>query len=156
MPASREPATDLLWLEDGMTLMAIYGDGQVQFWNSDTGKPLRVLKGLGPGLVSPDGRSLVSHMPPNYGGWTVFRGPFGMMLRTWNTLTGEPGQTIVPLRERRATADSPAVPNAWFAVTPAGQIHGTPGIETELLYVLETDAGQETLTPAEFSKRFPK
>ena len=46
---SREPVTDLLWLDDGLTLLAVCGDGQAVFWNSDTGKTLRVLKGLGQG-----------------------------------------------------------------------------------------------------------
>ena len=101
---SREPVTDLLWLDDGLTLLAVFGDGQVVFWNSDTGQKLRVLQGLGSGLISPDGRKLVSHIPPH---WRAARGPFGMLLGTWDTLTGEPGMTLVPLLGERSSPDAP-------------------------------------------------
>ena len=138
--------TDLLWLDDGLTLLAVFGDGQVVFWNSDTGKKLRELKGLGPGLISPDGRKLVSHIPPH---WRTARGPFGMMLRTWDTLTGEPGMTLVPLLGERSSPDAPRQ-SAWFAVAPDGQVHGSANVEQELVYVVQTDKGQETLTTAEF------
>ena len=149
---SREPVTDLPWLDDGLTLLAVLGDGQAVFWNSETGKTLRVLQGLGPGLISSDGRKLVSHIPPH---WRTARGPFGMMLRTWDKLTGEPGMTLVPLLGERSSPDAPRR-SAWFAVAPDGRVHGSANVEQELVYVVQTDKGQETLTTAEFQKRFGK
>jgi WD40 repeat protein len=38
--------------------------------------------------------------------------------------------------------------------TPDGHYAGSPGIEDDIVYVVETDQGQETLTPAEFAKKY--
>ena len=46
------------------------------------------------------------------------------------------------------------LPNNWLFVQPDGQYTGSAGVERELLYVIETDAGQQTLEPHEFEKRF--
>ena len=78
-----------------------------------------------------------------------------MMLRTWDTLTGEPGMTLVPLLGERVTPDGPRR-SAWFAVSPDGRVHGSANVEQELVYVIQPDKGQETLTPAEIQKRFGK
>ena len=51
--------------------------------------------------------------------------------------------TIVPLRD-----------NHWLRLTADGHYQGSPKIEDEIVYVLETEAGQETRTPAGFAKRF--
>ena len=40
------------------------------------------------------------------------------------------------------------------AITPDGHYAGPPGVEEKLVYVVETDKGQDTLTPAEFSKQY--
>jgi hypothetical protein len=42
----------------------------------------------------------------------------------------------------------------YLAVSPDGHYRGWPEVEKELVYVVETDRGQETLTPKEFEKRF--
>ena len=76
-----------------------------------------------------------------------------MMLRTWDTLTGEPGMTLVPLLGERSSPDAPRR-SAWFAVAPDGRVHGSANVVQELVYVIQTDKGQEALTPAEFAKRF--
>jgi formylglycine-generating enzyme required for sulfatase activity len=39
-------------------------------------------------------------------------------------------------------------------VGPAGHWRGAPGLEKELVYVVQTDAGQETLTPEGFAKKY--
>jgi hypothetical protein len=44
--------------------------------------------------------------------------------------------------------------DAWLAISPEGHYRGSPGIEAEIVYVVRTEHGQETLTPEEFSKRF--
>ena len=35
-----------------------------------------------------------------------------------------------------------------------GHYRGSPGVEDELLYVVQTDRGQETLAPEEFTKQY--
>jgi hypothetical protein len=61
----------------------------------------------------------------------------------WKSETGRPTGTLVPLWRERS-----------LAVSPDGHYRGTPGIESELVNVVETDQGQETLTPAEFARRY--
>lgn len=41
-----------------------------------------------------------------------------------------------------------------FAVSGDGHYKGSPGIEHELVYIVETDQGQETMSPAEFAQRY--
>jgi hypothetical protein len=41
-----------------------------------------------------------------------------------------------------------------LALSAAGHFRATPGLERELVYVVQTDAGQETLTPPEFVTKF--
>ncbi len=56
---------------------------------------------------------------------------------------GEPLKTILPL------------PGEQYAViSPEGHFTGSPGVEKELVYVVQTDEGQETLSPAEFEQKY--
>ena len=41
-----------------------------------------------------------------------------------------------------------------LAVSPDGHYRGTPRVEWELVYVVQTDRGQETFTPEEFAQKF--
>lgn len=41
-----------------------------------------------------------------------------------------------------------------LVLSPEGHYRGGPDSENELVYVVQTDQGQETFTPAEFSKHF--
>ena len=41
-----------------------------------------------------------------------------------------------------------------FVVHPTGHYRGSPRVERMLVYVVQTEAGQETLTPAEFTERY--
>ena len=42
----------------------------------------------------------------------------------------------------------------YVSISPEGHWRGSPGVESELVYLVLTDHGQEMLTPAEFAKRF--
>jgi WD40 repeat protein len=44
--------------------------------------------------------------------------------------------------------------NAWIAVSPQGHYRGSKDVENEIVYVVETDAGQETLTPGQFAENY--
>lgn len=42
----------------------------------------------------------------------------------------------------------------YLMLSPEGHYKATPDIERDLVYVVHTDQGQETLTPEEFSRRY--
>ncbi len=67
------------------------------------------------------------------------------MLRVWNPNTGGNLITFWSAPERN---------NAWLALSPDGHYAGSEDVENEIVYVAETDAGQETLAPAQFATRF--
>jgi serine/threonine protein kinase/WD40 repeat protein len=48
------------------------------------------------------------------------------------------------------------VPSGWVAISPDGHYRASDGFdaEAELVYVVETDRGQQTLRPSEFAERF--
>jgi WD40 repeat protein len=65
------------------------------------------------------------------------------LLRLWSPGTGCLGGTLLSLRLKQ-----------WVAISPDGYFRGSPGVEQELVYVVETDQGQETLTPQEFTDKY--
>jgi hypothetical protein len=42
----------------------------------------------------------------------------------------------------------------YVSFSPDGHYCGSPRVERDLVYVVQTDTGQEMLTPEEFAKRF--
>jgi hypothetical protein len=44
--------------------------------------------------------------------------------------------------------------NQALAINPNGHYRGTPRVERFLIYVAQTDHGQETFTPEEFAAKF--
>jgi hypothetical protein len=67
----------------------------------------------------------------------------GHALRLWEATTGRPGGVLVPLRNAQQ-----------LLIAADGHYRGTPRIEREFVYVVQTDHGQATLTPEEFAKRY--
>ncbi len=61
----------------------------------------------------------------------------------WDTATGKLRCTLVGLRKEQ-----------WLAVSRDGHYDGAPGIERELVHVVQTESGQETITPQQFAERF--
>ena len=57
--------------------------------------------------------------------------------------TGRLLRSIVGLRDGK-----------YLTLAPDGHYVGSPKIERDIVYVVETDAGQETLTPEEFTQRY--
>ncbi|NQT40344.1 MAG: hypothetical protein HQ581_22815, partial [Planctomycetes bacterium] len=39
-------------------------------------------------------------------------------------------------------------------ISPEGHFTGSPGVEKELVYVVQTEEGQETLSPEEFEQKY--
>ena len=64
-------------------------------------------------------------------------------MRLHDTQSGRASATWVVLRDRR-----------WLANNSDGHYCGSPGVEDDLAYVVQTDQGQETLTAEQFSSRY--
>jgi len=64
------------------------------------------------------------------------------MIRLYRGDDGRPLNTLLTLGKGR-----------YAVISPDGHFRGSPGIEKELLYVAQTDEGQQTLTPAEFAAK---
>jgi WD40 repeat protein len=65
------------------------------------------------------------------------------MLRLYNTEGGQLLRTLLCLRDQK-----------YGVISPDGHFSGSPGVEREFVYVVQTDSGQETLTPEEFARKY--
>jgi hypothetical protein len=107
--------------------------GLVFWWDRQTGDRLREAQtDLPPGysIARPDGRFATTEAQAGLDIWEIARGHTAL--------------TLVPLSDGQ-----------WLAVRPDGHYRASPGVEEELVYVVQTDAGQELLTPAEFARQYP-
>jgi WD40 repeat protein/tRNA A-37 threonylcarbamoyl transferase component Bud32 len=123
----------LAWATDGGTLFTggvdELGVDEVKTWDVPTGKLLGTRRGVGH-VLSPDGKRVADFEPCS--------------IRLYDLATGRPEGAVVIMPAPKA-----------LAISPEGHYRGSPGIEDEIVYVVETDTGrQETLTPAEFSARY--
>lgn len=123
---------------DGKTLASGFGGGIARTWEAETGTQLRKFEGHDSNVEgvtwSPDGKTLAC-ASANY--WTLEQ------LRLWDARSGRLVAVLTSLAHPQGVA-----------VSPTGHFRGTPGLERELVYVVETDAGQETLTPEQFAAKF--
>jgi hypothetical protein len=127
----------IAWSRDGSEITSIRAT-TARRWSAQDGAQLS--------------RAAVATLPcdDRIGHWLADDGSIAMtntnsMLRLWDPQTGRSFVTL---------AYAPAHNDAWLVVSPEGHYCGSKGVEDEIVYVAETDAGQETLSPAEFSKRF--
>jgi WD40 repeat protein len=129
---------DLCWRPDGM-LVSLGRDGSTRVWDVRAGKEDRAFTGFPPhGKLSPDGRALAAPLSPY---------PFGgTAVRLWELEQGRPTGTVLVLR--------PRAPALWLAVAADGRYRASAGIDRHAIVVVQTEAGQETLTPDEFAARF--
>jgi len=116
----------LAWLDDGAAL-ASGTSSEVCVWNA-SGDLLRTIPDDG-GTFSPDGGQVAS------------RG--ASSLRLWNLEDGSYLRTLLTLRDRQ-----------YAAISPEGHFSGSPDVALEFVCIVQTDEGQQTLTPAEFSQRY--
>jgi WD40 repeat protein len=121
----------LAWSADGKTLASAGRDGTVRFWDAHAEHLLRTVPGpvAGGGVFSPDRRLLAVAYPSG--------------VQVWDTETGQPCITMVVLRDEQ-----------YLTVTADGHYRGTPQVERHLVYVVQTDRGQETLSPEEFAAKY--
>jgi hypothetical protein len=69
--------------------------------------------------------------------------PGASAIRLLRIADGQLVYTILSLRGRQ-----------YAIVNSDGRWHGSPGLEKELVYVVQVDGGQETLTPEEFRGKY--
>jgi WD40 repeat protein len=121
------------WTADSVALITHdNATGLVRWWDRQTGDRLRETKSdivAKWSIARPDGRFAAC----------VERGA----LDIWEIARGATSLTLVPLRGGQ-----------WLAIRPDGHYRGSPGVEEEIVYVVQSDAGQELLTPAEFARRY--
>jgi len=67
----------------------------------------------------------------------------GGLVRLWDTTAVRPLGVLALLTDDKS-----------LIISPTGHYRGTPRVERELVYVVDTDEGQETLTPEEFSQKY--
>jgi WD40 repeat protein/tRNA A-37 threonylcarbamoyl transferase component Bud32 len=122
----------LRWATDGKRIAARQG-GLLRIWDAETGKVLHEMAAVVPLHLlewSRDDRDLVA-------------GRSDGRVDLWNPATGKLRCTLVNLRN-----------DQWLTVGPDGHYDGPPGIESELVYVVQTESGQETLSPQQFAEKY--
>ncbi len=165
----RQPRSTVIWSPDGKALAAGGGDGKLRLWDVQSGELLDTLEGhkgeAWPVAWLPDGKTLVSagsDGTQRY--WDAAAGRFlrkvevpggapspdrraqatvvGCALRLWDSDSGQPLGAMIPLPDDR-----------YLAVSPEG--HFRPArAERELVYVVQTEKGQETLSPEQFAQKY--
>ncbi|MHC4508729.1 MAG: protein kinase domain-containing protein [Planctomycetota bacterium] len=125
------------WSPDGTLLASGDAAGKVRIWDPTSRRPMRTFEvncgPINPLAWSADGRTLIC-------------GGLDGTVRTWDAKNDfQEHVVLLPL---------------WGSVGPGiainreGDYRGPPGIAAHLLYVVSTERGQETLTPADFKSRF--
>jgi WD40 repeat protein/serine/threonine protein kinase len=124
----------LAFSPDGKTLATADGWGDVRLWDPVTGKQVRRLRGPTTPLYtltfSSDGKRLA-------GGGEL------STTHIWDLTTGQVQAVLIGLPLDEA-----------LAVGATGHYRCTPGVARDLVYVVQTDKGQETLTPEEFALKY--
>jgi WD40 repeat protein len=129
-------ASSLVWSPNGRILAASEPGGLVRTWDVDSGRSLMDFTGHTDGLRnfslawSPDGRVLAS-------------GSLDGTIRLWDAQLGQPVAVLVPMSSKEAVI-----------ISSDGHHRGSPRVEQNLVYVVQTDAGQETLSPEQFAEQF--
>ncbi|MBM4094548.1 MAG: hypothetical protein FJ276_34855, partial [Planctomycetes bacterium] len=130
--------TTVRWLRDGKTIVTGAGDKTLRYWDAATGISQRVVPAPMCAVLSPD-ESLAAGVCVRWRNPAENTGT----VQISDARTGRLLRSIVGLRDGK-----------YLTLAPDGHYVATPKIERDIVYVVETDAGQETLTPEEFSQRF--
>jgi hypothetical protein len=143
------PAVNLAFSPDGQILATSNrGDPNVHLLDSSSGVLLRVCA-VGDGDYhalswSPDGRLLAAG--DGRGNVHIFKAANGRKARV---LPGLGNFGTAGMGDWRGF-----MRNVGLAVSPEGDYRALPNLEKEILYVAQTDHGQETFTPDEFAKKY--
>jgi WD40 repeat protein/serine/threonine protein kinase len=134
LQGSQGPVTALAWLADSQTVAALSANHVVYFWDSRSGKLARTSPALAASArFSPDVRMLASRGEPS-------------AVRLWEAATGQARGALVMLRAGQ--------PGIYVAITPDGQYRGSHAIDLDLVCIVQTESGQETLLLDDFIQKY--
>lgn len=128
LEANRENLRFVSWLADGKALIGAV-HGHLHVWNSETSRLLRTQPMPRVSSFSADRKRLVSY--------------WANAAHLWDAETGHGRGALVTFRDNR-----------WALIAPDGRFRGNARLETELVAVVLTDKGQETLDLEEFARKF--
>jgi len=123
----QSPVTSLRWLDKGK-MLASGSKTEICIWDIAAGKLVRMISDDG-GAFSHDGQLVAC------------RGPSTIRLRSLED--GQLIRTILSLRNQRS-----------LVIQPDGGCQDLREAEEELVFVVQTDQGQQTVTPADFEKKY--
>ncbi len=126
--------TNLAWLPDGRTLASSgtdtrgYPDHRLSLWDSQNGELVQTFPGVLPGKFAGDGSLLLS--------------PHQNAVHLTDVRTGRSRGTILHLAGQCAI------------LSPDGHLQAGPEFDTQIVYVIQTEEGQQTLTANDFTKKY--
>jgi WD40 repeat protein/serine/threonine protein kinase len=138
------PAVRLTWSPDSTRLAGL---GRV--WDAETGKAVCSLPRYPPSRLA---RSTLSRDDVDFRArWS----PDGAYLAYLAYLAADRSVPVVEAATGRVvTTLLHFTHDRTMAIAPSGHFHCSPRFESELVYIVETDDGQETLSPQEFADRY--
>ena len=109
---------------------------RIVFWDPQSGERQEVLKY---GLDLPLGATVFSGAPD---GQSLASGDESGLIRIWDPNTRRVRSLLFALSQ-----------NEHVAISPEGHYRGSSGIEDHLVYIVQTETAQQTLTPEEFAEK---
>jgi WD40 repeat protein len=122
----------LAFTPDGRKVMAAHNDDAIRTYDTQSAELLTTIHAAtGTALLFSPDQTRVASMS------------YDLAVRISDVATGKPQGALVSLAD-----------DQWLAVASEGHYRGTPGIEKNLVYIAETDDGQQLLSPDEFAKKY--
>ena len=131
----------LSWSSDSQSLQAI-STGSSRRWDRTSGELLAHIESPFSQLPCGYWGNSAASASPN--GRLAVASSYDEAARVWDTQTGQHLATLAPL-----------VDGDLIVITPDGHyMSSRKGVEDELVYVVESDTGQQTFTPTEFANKY--
>ena len=126
---------ELTWLPGGQALAGRSEDGVLRLWDAESGEATRT-------LTPPAG---VEYFLPERG--IGASSSFAFTVRYWRLDDQRPETAVVLLQQGDSTQ--------WLAVSGDGHYAASKELEQDVVYVVRTEAGMQTLSPKEFAAAYP-
>jgi len=169
LAGSAKPGRLLAWSPDSAMLVVGSEEGVLSIWDVKSARVIHELQHPGEARLCSlrwvdDGRSLIS-----VGGvsckWNVQSGQqistvetHGQTVSADGRLQAEQGESILRIRSLnngRSLCTLLVLGQEHYAIiNPEGHYRGSPQVDSRIVYVVQTDQSQQTLSPEEFSERY--